>query len=85
MIIYILYIKAYLNDCITFYDDTVTEIFEFKWVKIRSLDADGNLDDRCWSNIGSITETSQQVFQEIRYQRVIHYVIHNESTFIELS
>ena len=34
-------------------------------MKIRALDEDGNLDDRCWSNVGSITEASQQSFQEI--------------------
>ena len=59
------YLKGYINGCITFYDDTVSKIFEFKWVKIRALDDDGNLDDRCWSNVGSITEASQQSFQEI--------------------
>ncbi len=58
-------VKEYINYCITFYDDTVSKIFEFKWVKIRALDEDGNLDDRCWSNVGSITEASQQSFQEI--------------------
>ena len=57
--------QGYIKDCIVFYDDTVSKIFEFKWVKIRALDEDGNLDDRCWSNVGSITESSQQSFQEI--------------------
>ena len=60
-----IFLKVYINDCITFYDDTVSKIFEFKWVKIRALDEDGNLDDRCWSNVGSITESTQKSFQEI--------------------
>ena len=43
-----LFATDYLNECITLYDDTITQFFATRYVLIRAYRDDGTLDDACY-------------------------------------
>ena len=55
--------QDYLGGCIILYDDTLTKFFPRRYVLIRAFDDEGQLDDACWSMLGSITEDTGLDYQ----------------------